>query len=655
MPVILRRCLTQPCPISSNNLAIGRHSAILSVSEVVEKTHGRQIQQGGGMRLRTRFLLVLAIMGFIMTLAALITSRIVLVDVARRSDEAQARTLLKRGQYVLAEEAAALAGTVADWASWDDAYAFAADRNRRFREVNLVTGTLESLDVDGIVFYDTNRSLVACAVLDSDGEMTDSLPRHIREIVERRDGILDRVAAVGLSGYAIADSEVWLLAASPIYTSRDEGPSHGALVMLRRIETVRRERMARLIDPSLRLLAAAPDWPAGRPAIEVVNLFCLQARVALADVFGKGRLVMEMTLPRVAFGQVIASFAYLCGWIAVCGLGLWLLAVWFLNRWVLRSVTEAVGALRSGIAATAARAHARTPLKKIRDDELGELVEAVEAAIASVEASMAEAIRRREEAVQAQRLVALGMLAAGVAHEINNPNGIVNLNLHVLRRELERFFRRLEDAGGAEAAPLLEERARLEGEAKAVIQEALEASERIAGIVSALKTFAQPAVEGEGEDVAAEALVEEAARWLRHEFQQAHCRLECAWDAPLPALRGNRQQLLQVFINILQNACQAMSESGGSVRVTGRYERGAGTVTIEVADTGRGMTPEAAARSLEPFFTTRREDGGTGLGLSIAAAIVKSHGGRLAIRSQAGQGTVVSLVFPVHPGGQHGQ
>lgn len=602
------------------------------------------------MKLRTRFLLVLAAFTVLMVAAAVVSSHIILTNVALEADEARARVLLQRGESILKTAVEAMAATAKDWAAWDDTYTFMVDRNERYRESNLLGGTLVGLRVKALVFYDPLHHPVACLALNSAGQITNTLPDDLRQIVERDSGVADRALNQQLSGFAIHGSNLWMIAAAPILTSHDEGPAHGTMVMARSMDTEEFKELARQIDPSLKLVPVIRAWPPGAMDIRPTGLQTLHARVALADIFGDGRLAMELTLPRRAFGQVSLSLMHLTGWLVVGSVGLWLLSVWLLNRWVLRGVTESVEVLRSGLAQAIVGGGLRPPLKKVHDDELGDLLDAVNDAIATVETAAREADRRRAEAVHSQRLAALGTLSVGIAHEINNPNGIINLNMSLLRHELERLFVQIRSSAAGEPG-VSEGLEPIEKEVKEIVDETLSASDRIAGVVTSLKWFAQPDVRSEHDRVAVPDLLNEACHWLRHEYRQAQCRVESVLEPDLPLLTGKKLQLIQVFVNLLQNACQASTRPGMVVRLSASYDREHGTVVIKVADEGRGMPSEDIEHALDPFFTRRREKGGVGLGLSISAAIVKTHEGRLLLESREGSGTVVTVILPVREGG----
>ena len=601
------------------------------------------------MKLRTRFLLVLAAFTVLMVVAAVVSSHIVLTNVAQEADETRARGLLQRGESILKAVVDALAATTKDWAAWDDTYTFMVDRNERYREANLLEGTLVGLRVNAMAYYDAHRHPVACLALNSARQLTDVLPEGLRNIIERDSGIAARALTKPLSGFVFQGSNLWLIAASPVLTSRDEGPARGTLVIARLIDAEECKGLSRQIDSSLNLIPVIRSWPVGAMDIRPIGLQTLHASVAMADIFGDGRLALALTLPRRALGQVSLSLMHLSSWLIMGSVGLWLISVWLLNRWVLRGVTESVEMLRSGLEQAKMGGGLHPSLKKIHDDELGDLLDAVNSAITTVETTAREADRRRAEAVHSQRLAALGTLSAGIAHEINNPNGIISLNLNLLRRELKRLFVRIRSnvAGGTGGAEGLDP---IEKEVEEVIRESLSASDRIAGVVTSLKWFTQPEVGLERDRLVVSDLLDEACHWLRHEYRQAQCRIEKNLAPNLPLLIGKKLQLLQVFVNLLQNACQASTRPGMVVRLSAIYDHEHGTVVIEIADEGRGMPPEDVEHALDPFFTTRREEGGMGLGLSISAAIVKAHEGRLHIESQEGAGTVVTVVLPVREG-----
>jgi two-component system, cell cycle sensor histidine kinase and response regulator CckA len=231
--------------------------------------------------------------------------------------------------------------------------------------------------------------------------------------------------------------------------------------------------------------------------------------------------------------------------------------------------------------------------------------------------------------LEADRLTALGVLSAGVAHEINNPLAYVLLNLEYLKRELPK----------AAADP-----SRIEA-LMVRVQDACHGADRVASIVRDLRTFAR-GEETARQPVSLESVIEAAVNIAYPEIR-TRARLERRYQT-VPAVDGNAGRLEQVFLNLLLNAAQAFpedsDEADNSIRVTLRAE--GEHVVAEVADDGPGIAPELLGRIFDPFFTTKPVGVGTGLGLPICRGIVQTHGGEITVDSKPGQGATFRLSFP---------
>jgi len=234
----------------------------------------------------------------------------------------------------------------------------------------------------------------------------------------------------------------------------------------------------------------------------------------------------------------------------------------------------------------------------------------------------------QEELVRKEQLALVGELAAVMSHEVRNPLAIISNAVAGLRRE------------GTSA----EDRVTL----LSILEEE---TERLNRLVGDLLRYAKPlSVERQRLDL--DALLGRAMELAR---QHVNVRLEkeIAWhpeggeEVSPPPVFGDANMLRQVFDNLVQNACQAMSGGGTlTVRARSATEDGVEGITVEVTDTGEGMDTQVRSRAGTPFFTTR--PGGTGLGLAICDRIVTAHGGVLAIKSRSGEGTVVSVFLPAN-------
>jgi signal transduction histidine kinase len=272
-----------------------------------------------------------------------------------------------------------------------------------------------------------------------------------------------------------------------------------------------------------------------------------------------------------------------------------------------------------------------------------------------------KALREAQAAlVQNEKLASLGRLAAGVAHEINNPLAYVLNNLAVLRRDvlaasavLETYRRgrpaleRVEPALAREAGRLEEEMdlAYFQQNLRRTCDKSLEGLQRVRDIVRNLRDFAR-LDEADFKEADLNAALQSALEILGHELREKEIRLETELQ-PLPPVFCHPGKLNQVFLNLVDNAIHACSP-GGRVAVRTRSEDGRG-VAIEVEDNGCGIRPEHVPRIFEPFFTTKPVGQGTGLGLAVSFGIVRDHGGTLEFESAPGRNTVFRVHLPLRP------
>ena len=232
---------------------------------------------------------------------------------------------------------------------------------------------------------------------------------------------------------------------------------------------------------------------------------------------------------------------------------------------------------------------------------------------------------------QAEKLSSIGLLAAGVAHEVNTPLAVISSYAQMLARQLK---------GDGKLGPLLDK----------ITQQTFRASEIVNGLLNFSRTSGT-----EYRETDLNAIIRDTLALLEHQFKTAQIHVEMRLMAELPPILGNAGKLQQVFLNLFLNAKDAMA-SGGNGSGEDRTLRIAtemnGHVSVSIADSGSGIAPEHLRRIYDPFFTTKtaRRDGqprGTGLGLAVTYGIIQEHSGKIHVESHVGQGTTFYLEFPM--------
>lgn len=261
-----------------------------------------------------------------------------------------------------------------------------------------------------------------------------------------------------------------------------------------------------------------------------------------------------------------------------------------------------------------------------------------------------ELLRGQQQLVQADKMAALGILVSGVAHEINNPTGLILLEAPTLRRFftdaaiiLEQYYR---DNGDFTCGGL--PYSRMREEIPHSLDKLQEAGKRIKRIVDDLKDFARQGDNACSEIVDLNSVAQAAVRLVEPSIHKSTGRFSVSYGEHLPQFCGNAQRIEQVLVNLILNACQALSGTDGAIELATYCDTARTTLTFRLRDEGSGIAPEHLARLTDPFFTTKRESGGTGLGLSVSAGIVKEHGGMLTFDSISGRETVVTLTLPAY-------
>ncbi|MEO0206891.1 MAG: cache domain-containing protein [candidate division WOR-3 bacterium] len=272
------------------------------------------------------------------------------------------------------------------------------------------------------------------------------------------------------------------------------------------------------------------------------------------------------------------------------------------------------------------------------DDEIGELIKSFNQMIQSlqnvtegyvnltktleqkVQEKTSELERTRDQLIQSEKLSAIGKLAAGIAHEINNPLTSILINSHLIKEKLNNDSKLIEK-----------------------IEMVIDETKRCAKIVSGLLEFSRQTTP-EKKIISINEIIEKTLLLFESIFLANNIKLEVALDNQLPSIMADESKIKQVLTNILLNAMDAMP-GGGFIKIRSQLSSNGRFIEIEIEDTGVGIPKENLDRIFDPFFTTKKSKG-TGLGLSISYGIIQQHNGTIEVISEINKGTIVKVKLP---------
>lgn len=261
----------------------------------------------------------------------------------------------------------------------------------------------------------------------------------------------------------------------------------------------------------------------------------------------------------------------------------------------------------------------------------------------------AAAVIRNRQLKQADKMASLGILVSGIAHEINNPNNFILLNVQLFSKIwkditpiLDEYYN---ENGDFAVAGMLYSLSK--DKIAQSIDGILKGSERIQNITKSLTEYSRADSGKLNEEVDINKVVEMSILITSNLINKSTNNFQVEYGKDLPLIKGNAQQLEQVVINLITNACQSLRDPSEGIKLLTYYNAERKKIRVRIEDQGIGIKEEDLKYIMDPFFTTKRNMGGTGLGLSVSDSIVKSHGGSLLLKSEPGRGTMARISFPI--------
>ncbi len=255
---------------------------------------------------------------------------------------------------------------------------------------------------------------------------------------------------------------------------------------------------------------------------------------------------------------------------------------------------------------------------------------------------------QQKNLVKTEKLVALGKLSAGIAHEINNPLAFVISNFSSLKKYVKNYNNLLDTikkgANNQELKSYIETQDFdfIRNDTNLIFEEIREGLDRVKDIVGSLKSFSRTAP-ADRSKVSIPPLIKEVLK-LSHNETKYHCQIETNFENDLPEIYCNKNELVQVLINLVVNAAHAIKKTG-TITISARSNDD--YLSVDVSDTGCGIPEENIDRIFDPFFTSKPLGEGTGLGLSVSYGIIKDMDGTISVDSTPGEGSTFSILLPV--------
>lgn len=256
--------------------------------------------------------------------------------------------------------------------------------------------------------------------------------------------------------------------------------------------------------------------------------------------------------------------------------------------------------------------------------------------------------QREAQVLRSEKMASLGVLISGIAHEINNPNNYILLNSKIIRNIWN------------DITPILEEKYKndrsfkiinigyeeVKKEIDNIIFGLIDGSDRIKKIVTSLKEFAMPDISDWNQKVDINLAVKSSITISSNFIKKSTDNFKTNLEENIPKIKGNLQLLEQAIINLIINACQALRNKKESIFLSTYYNKDNETIEIVIQDEGIGISEKDKEKIMDPFFTTKNNNGGTGLGLALSYNIIHKFGGQIVVNSKEGEGTVVVIVLP---------
>ncbi|MEM2081002.1 MAG: CHASE4 domain-containing protein [Candidatus Bathyarchaeia archaeon] len=562
------------------------------------------------MNLRRKTMLAMTITPIIIIVIMLAGAKLILLDSFTTMEMQVAESNVKRGLSALANMLSELDSTVRDWAAWDDTYIFIQDANEKYKESNLVDETFANLEVNMMIFINSQGQIVYSKAFNLTNSSEIPVPQDFLNLLSTNGLLWNHTDPEnGITGIVHLQEMPLLIASHPIVTSQRDGPIRGALIIGRFLDSRAVEELAesvllplsitsfnnsenRIDFQSLHSSSFFEDVPIY--TIPISNDY-MGGYAVIKDAYGNFVLTMRVDTPRDFYKQALNSLFFFVIFVAISIIIIVIIATLLIERGVLTRIERLV----VGVKKMGSSRNLSESLSWDSGDEISLLADAID-----------NTMNERNKAIRE--------LAAMVGHDLRNPLTGISSAAQYLKKK----YGSLMDEKGQEMLEVIEKDVQYSNK---IINDLLEYS---------------TAIRLDLRETTPKSLVTEA---LSHVAIPKNIQLI---DSTQDTLKINVDvdKMKRVFINLIKNAIDAMPK-GGQLAITS--ENVNGNVKFVFADTGMGISEKHLKRIFEPLFTTKAR--GMGLGLSICKRIVEAHGGTISVESVQNKGTTFTITLPIEP------
>lgn len=562
------------------------------------------------MNIRRKTMLAMTITPIIIAVVLLVGAKLFLLDNFEEMEQQLAASNVKRGLIVLARMLSELDNTVRDWAAWDDTYLFIQGANEQYKKSNLVDETFANLEVNLMIFINSNGQIVYGKAFNFSSSKELPIPQEFLNLLSANSFLWNHSdTESGITGIVHLNETSLLIASHPIVTSHREGPVKGALIIGRFLDSP----MIKDLEDSVLLPLSITPFNSSTTKIDFQSLYSdsffedvpisvqplnadyMGGYAVVKDAYGNFALLMRVDTPRDFYKQALNSTLFFGIFLVSSIIAIVIIATLIIDKGVLSRIER----LAANIKQFGRNDNFSEHLSLNGKDEISLLAEAV-------------------DNVMNERMKAIRTLAAMVGHDLRNPlTGISGAAQY-----LKRKYGALMDEKGHEMLEVIEKDVQYSNK---IINDLLEYS---------------AAIRLDIRDTTPKLLVAEA---LSHIAVPKNIQIIDATQDAIK-IKVDVDKMKRVFINLVRNSIDAMP-NGGKLTITS--EEINGKIKFVFTDTGVGISEENLKRLFEPLFTTKAR--GMGLGLSICKRIVEAHGGTISVESEPNNGTTFTITLPIEP------